>query len=166
VVDQNMPQTILWPFFRYTEAVLNYVEASIELGETSTAVTWLNKIRYRAGMPALAAVDQATLRNIYRHERRVEMAFEEQRYHDVRRWLIASETLGRKVSIVTITGKFKAGKSLSFPYAYNPTIYDYTYTPSEYNVLENRAWNNALYFRPITRDEINKNNQLIQNPGY
>jgi hypothetical protein len=166
VVDQNTPQTVPWQFFRYTEAVLNYVEASIELGETSTAVTWLNKIRFRAGMPAVTATDQASLRSIYRHERRIEMAFEEQRYHDVRRWLIAGETLGRKVSIVTITGKFKAGKSLSFPYAYNPTIYDYTYTPSEYNVLENRAWNNALYFRPITRDEINKNNLLIQNPGY
>lgn len=166
IIDQNMPQTIPWPFFRYTEAVLNYIEASIELGDTGPAVEWLNKIRFRVGMPAVTASDQTSLRNIYRHERRIEMAYEEQRYHDVRRWLIANETVGRKVTIVTVTGKFKSGKTQSSPYHYDPSVYDYSYTPSEYNVLENRAWNNALYFRPITRDEVNKNNLLIQNPGY
>jgi len=166
IVDASAPQTIPWPFFRYTEAVFNYIEASIELGELTNATNWLNKIRFRAGMPAVTATDQAGLREVYRHERRIEMAYEEQRYHDTRRWLIAGETLGRKVTYIKVTGKFKAGKTMSAPYHYDPTVYDYTYTPVIENAQENRSWDNKLYFRPFSRDEINKNNLLEQNPGY
>lgn len=166
IVDASMSQNVPWPFFRYTEAVFNYIEASIELGELSNATTWLNKIRFRAGMPAVTATDQAGLREVYRHERRIEMAYEEQRYHDARRWLIASETLGRKVTYIKVTGKFKSGKSMTSPYHYDPTVYDYTYTPVEENAQENRSWDNKLYFRPFSRDEVNKNNLLEQNPGY
>lgn len=166
IVDASMSQNVPWPFFRYTEAVFNYIEASIELGELSDAVSWLNKIRFRAGMPAVTATDQAGLREVYRHERRIEMAYEEQRYHDTRRWLIAGETLGRKVTYIKVTGKFKPGKTMSAPYHYDPTVYDYTYSPVEENAQENRSWDNKLYFRPFSRDEVNKNNSLDQNPGY
>lgn len=166
IVDANSFQLIPWPFFRYTEAVLNYVEASIELGETTVARDWLNKIRFRAGMPAVTTTDQNQLREIYRHERRIEMAYEEHRYHDVRRWLIAAETVGRKVTYIKVTGKFKPGKTMTLPYRHDPTVYDYTYTPVVDNSQENRSWNNNLYFRPLHRDELNKNNLLKQNPGY
>lgn len=166
IVDANNFQLVPWPFFRYTEAVLNYVEASIELGETTVARDWLNKIRFRAGMPAITTTDQNQLRDIYRHERRIEMAYEEHRYHDVRRWLIAAETVGRKVTYIKITGKFKPGKTMTAPYRHDPTVYDYTYTPVVDNSQENRSWNNNLYFRPLHRDELNKNNLLKQNPGY
>ncbi|MFD2582820.1 RagB/SusD family nutrient uptake outer membrane protein [Pedobacter vanadiisoli] len=166
IVDASMSQNVPWPFFRYTEAVFNFIEASIELGELSKATEWLNKIRFRAGMPAVTATDQDGLRQMYRHERRIEMAYEEQRYHDTRRWLIANETLGRKVTYIKVTGKFKAGKTMSAPYHYDPTVYDYTYSPVEENAQENRSWNDKLYFRPFSRDEVNKNNLLEQNPGY
>jgi len=166
IVDASMSQNVPWPFFRYTEAVFNYIEASIELGELSNATTWLNKIRFRAGMPAVTATDQDGLREAYRHERRIEMAYEEQRYHDTRRWLIAGETLGRKTTYIKVTGKFKPGKTMSAPYHYDNTIYDYTYTPVVENAQENRSWNDKLYFRPFSRDEVNKNNLLEQNPGY
>jgi hypothetical protein len=166
IVDASMSQNVPWPFFRYTEAVFNYIEASIELGELSNATNWLNKIRFRAGMPAVTATDQAGLRDVYRHERRIEMAYEEQRYHDTRRWLIAGETLGRKTTYIKVTGKFKPGKTMSAPYHYDNTIYDYTYSPVEENAQENRSWDNKLYFRPFSRDEVNKNNLLEQNPGY
>lgn len=166
IVDASMSQNVPWPFFRYTEAVFNYIEASIELGELGNATNWLNKIRFRAGMPAVTATDQAGLREVYRHERRIEMAYEEQRYHDTRRWLIAGETLGRKVTYIKVTGKFKPGKTMSAPYHYDPTVYDYTYSPVVENAQENRSWDNKLYFRPFSRDEVNKNNLLEQNPGY
>ncbi|MCX2495855.1 RagB/SusD family nutrient uptake outer membrane protein [Pedobacter sp. PF22-3] len=166
IVDASMSQNVPWPFFRYTEAVFNYIEASIELGELNNATTWLNKIRFRAGMPAVTATDQDGLRAAYRHERRIEMAYEEQRYHDARRWLIANETLGRKTTYIKVTGKFKAGKTMSAPYHYDNTVYDYTYTPVTENAQENRSWDNKLYFRPFSRDEVNKNNLLEQNPGY
>ncbi|RKE55787.1 RagB/SusD family nutrient uptake outer membrane protein [Sphingobacterium detergens] len=166
IVDAQGRQFVPWPYFRYTEAVFNYIEACIELGETGPAKDWLNKIRFRAGMPAITATDQNTLREIYRHERRIEMAYEQQRFFDARRWLIAAETLGRKVTIIQVNGTFKPGKSLSGTYRYDETIYDYTYTPQEFNTREDRAWKNQLYFLPLSRDEIRKNPLLVQNPGY
>lgn len=165
-IDANDKQFIPWPFFRYTEAVLNYVEACLETGDEATATLWLNKIRYRAGMPAITATG-STLMDEYRNERRVELAYEEHRYHDARRWMIAPTTLGRKITFIKIAGKFKPGKSLqSKYYHHDETIYDYTYTPVEDNAHENRTWVNKMYFRPFSRDEVHKNPLLAQNPGY
>ncbi|RIV17388.1 RagB/SusD family nutrient uptake outer membrane protein [Fibrisoma montanum] len=165
IVDQNTWQQIPWPFLRYTEAVLNYAEACIELGEDAEARTWLNKIRFRAGMPAITASGDA-LRQQYRNERRVELVFEEHRYHDARRWMIAPTTLGRKVQWIAITGTLKPGKTVTI-YKYDPTSYDYTYRVVEGDPgKENRAWLDKMYFRPISRDEMNRNNKLVQNPGY
>ena len=166
IVDATQPQFMPWPFFRYTEAVLNYIEASIELGQFSEAVLWLNRIRFRAGMPAITGSSKEVLTEIYRHERRIEMAYEEQRYHDARRWMIAPETLGRKTTYIKVSGTFKPGKSLAKTYRYDPAIYDYTYTPTTETAQENRKWDDKIYFRPFSRDEINRNNKLVQNPGY
>lgn len=165
-IDANDKQVVPWPFFRYTEAVLNYVEACLETGDEDNAKLWLNRIRYRAGMPAIKATG-AALMDEYRNERRIELAYEEHRYHDARRWMIAPTTLGRKITFIKITGKFKPGKSLqSKYYHHDETIYDYTYTPVVDNAHENRTWLNKMYFRPFSRDEINKNPLLGQNPGY
>src|SRR5678815_128371 len=60
VENQSDAQTIPWPFFRYTEAVLNYVEASIELGDEANALLWLNRIRFRAGMLSLIHISEPT----------------------------------------------------------------------------------------------------------
>ncbi len=165
LVDQNAWQQVPWPFLRYTEAVLNYAEACIELGQDAEARTWLNKVRFRAGMPAFSESGDA-LRQRYRNERRVEMAFEEQRYHDARRWMIAAVTLGRKANYVSINGTLKPGKSVTL-YRYDPTSYDYSYKVVEIDPgKENRQWADKMYFLPIHRDEINRNNKLAQNPGY
>ncbi|MES2648475.1 MAG: RagB/SusD family nutrient uptake outer membrane protein [Bacteroidota bacterium] len=165
IVENNTRQYIPWPFFRVTEAVFNYAEACIELGEDLEARTWLNKIRFRSGMPALTE-SGAALKARYINERRIEMMFEEQRYHDARRWMIAPTTLGRKLDFINVTGKFKPGKTLSGKYHYDPTIYDYNYSPVIEIAHENRTWIDKMYFRPISRDEVNKNNKLVQNPGY
>ncbi len=165
VVDNNTRQYIPYPFFRYTEAVLNYVEASIELGQEDVATTWLNKIRFRAGMPAIILSGDA-LKQEYRNERRVEMAFEEQRYHDARRWMIAAQTLGRKLEFINVTGLLKPGAAAPVPYRHDETVYNYKYVTFNDNSLENRTWIDKMYFRPISRDELNKNSKLIQNPGY
>lgn len=165
IIEASNPQFVPWPFFRYTEAVFNYVEASIELGQESEARLWLNRIRYRSGMPAITS-SGAALRDAYRHERRIEMVYEEQRYHDARRWMIAPETLGRKTTYIKVSGKFKPGQTLAAPYRHDETIYNYTYTPTVETAQENRKWEDKIYFRPFSRDEINRNNQLIQNPGY
>ncbi|WP_200980269.1 RagB/SusD family nutrient uptake outer membrane protein [Echinicola sp. 20G] len=165
IVDQNTWQEIPWPILRYTEAVLNYVEACIELGEEDEARTWLNRIRYRVGMPAISDTGDALMER-YRNERRIEMAYEEQRYHDCRRWMIADETLGRKANGISIVGTLKPGQSLSI-YRYDPDIYNYSYqvTPIDPG-KENRTWLDKMYFLPIHRDEMNRNQLLVQNPGY
>ncbi|HRP32543.1 MAG TPA: RagB/SusD family nutrient uptake outer membrane protein [Agriterribacter sp.] len=165
IVDNNTRQYLPWPFFRYTEAVFNYIEACIELGEDAEAREWLNKIRFRSGMPAVTE-SGAALRDRYRNERRVEMSFEEQRYHDARRWLIAPTTLGRKITFISVLGKFKPGKELNGTYKHDESIYNYTYTPIIDENHEDRTWVDKMYFRPINLDEINKNDKLVQNPGY
>ena len=165
VVDNNTKQFIPWPFFRYTEAVFNYAEACIELGQDAEARTWLNKIRFRAGMPALTESGDA-LRQRYRNERRVEMVYEEQRFHDARRWMIAPATLGQKLIFITVTGTLKPGKTAPSPYKHDETIYNYTYTPAIDNGIENRQWLDKMYFLPISLTEVNKNLKLMQNPGY
>lgn len=165
IVENNTKQFIPWPFFRYTEAVFNYAEACIELGEEDEAKTWLNKIRFRSGMPAITESGAALVAR-YRNERRIEMMYEEQRYHDARRWMIAPTTLGRKVTFITVVGKFKPGKELSGTYKHDETIYDYSYLPVVDLAQEDRTWQDKMYFRPISRDEINKNALLLQNPGY
>ncbi len=83
-------QDLTWRYIRYTEILLNYAEACIELGEDAEARTYLNMIRKRAFMPDITE-SGAALKARYRNERRVEMAFEDQRFFDVRRWLIGSE---------------------------------------------------------------------------
>jgi hypothetical protein len=161
---QNTRQEIPWPILRYTEAVLNYVEACIELGEEAEARSWLNKIRFRAGMPAITDTGNA-LRERYRNERLIELSFEAHRYHDIRRWMIAPTTVGAKIKFISIKGTLKPGKTVSI-YKYDTDNYDYTYTVQEIGSIEDRRWLDKMYFLPIHRDEMNRNLKLKQNPGY
>lgn len=164
-VDQNTRQTIPWPVLKYTEAVLNYVEASIELGQDGEARNWLNKIRFRSGMPAVTESGDA-LRQRYRNERRIELAYEEHRFFDARRWMIAPNTIGSKIRLIRIFATLKDGKQVKL-YHYDPESYTYKYTPSELDPgIENRQWLDKMYFMPISRDEINRNIKLVQNPGF
>lgn len=165
IVDQNTRQQIPWPLLRYTEAVLNYVEACIELGEEAEARAWINKIRLRAGLFAIND-SGAALKERYRNERRIELAYEEHRFFDARRWMIAPTTLGRKVTLINIFGQLKPGKTVDV-YKYDTNNYNYTYTVGNLNPgIENRSWNDKMYFSSFNRDEINRNTELVQNPGY
>jgi len=166
VVDnQSGFQVVPWPFLRYTEMVLNYVEACIELNDETEAKLWLNRIRFRSGMPAITDVG-AALKDRYRNERRIELAYEEHRYHDARRWMIAATTLGRGIKSIHIEADLKVGQTANVPYRYDKAKYDYTYTVEDNTSNETRTWVDKMYYRPIARDEVNKNNKLVQNPGY
>jgi hypothetical protein len=60
----------------------------------------------------------------------------------------------------------RAGEAAHAPYRYDPAVYDYTYTVVENTENETRTWDNKMFYRPITRNEVNRNALLVQNPGY
>ena len=151
---QFTKEQVPWIFFRYAEVLLNYAEASIELNEVGDALTVLNQIRRRAGMPDLVAGPD--LRDEYRNERRVEMAFEEQRFFDVRRWMIAPQVLNKDAFGINI---FANGASPTD----RSTWTNYRY---ETHSIQRRAWVDKMYFMPISLDELNRNPLLRQNPGF
>ncbi len=163
--NQSNAQVIPWPFIRYTEVVLNYVEACIATSDEAEARLWLNRIRFRSGMPAI--LDAGTvLIDRYRNERRVELAYEEHRYYDARRWMIPQTTVGRGIKHININATLKAGQTYHVPYRYDKNVYNYTYTVVDNTENETRVWNDKMYYRPIARDEMTKNEKLVQNPGY
>lgn len=165
IVDMSTRQQVPSIQIRFTEIVFNYIEALLALGDETTAKPWLNKIRFRAGMPAITESGPALVAR-YQNERNIEMLAEEQRFYDARRWMIAPQTQGQKVKIMVITGKLKPGKTVT-TYRYSKDNYDYTYRVQDLESgVENRKWDDKLYFPPISLDEVSKNNKLIQNPGY
>ena len=165
IVDMNQKSELPTMLIRYTEVVFNYVEACLETGDEATAKTWLNKIRFRSGMPAITSTG-SELVDRYQNERNIEMFAEDQRFFDVRRWMIAPAKFGQKVKIMVISGTLKSGKTVS-TYRYSKDNYNYNYHIQEIEQgVENRSWNDKVYFPPIQLDEMNKNSKLIQNPGY
>lgn len=142
-----------WRYFRYGEILLNYAEACIELNEEAEARTYINMIRKRAGMPDITESGVALL-DRYRHERRIELAMEDNRFFDVRRWAIGPEAYNIEATGVSIRYPLLPDHTT----AAIPTIKPI--------VIQKRAWLDKAYFFPIMRDEMNKNNLLIQNPGY
>lgn len=137
-----------WIFFRYAEVLLNYAEAKFELGDEETCRKMLNKVRSRqsVNMPEITDTGEA-LRKRIRNERRIELAFEEHRYFDVRRWNIAEQTENEPLYSMKITKEYGIKK--------------YTEEP-----LMERKFDRKLYLIPISITEIQKDKQLQQNPGY
>ncbi|MBA4407892.1 MAG: RagB/SusD family nutrient uptake outer membrane protein [Bacteroidota bacterium] len=161
---QYVKQDVPFKHLRYGEVLLNYAEACIELGQDAEARTYINMIRTRAGQPALAAtVTGNALRLAYRQERRIEMAFEDQRFWDVRRWLIAPEAYHQtsRVDVRYVTSEAVTSYRKPDGSTWGAPIFSKADLGGDA-----RAWNNKCYFFPIMRDEMNKNNKLVQNPGY
>lgn len=84
--------------YRYAEVLLTYVECLVETGDWQNpdVEKYINMVRHRAGMPNMDKLvynTQEKVRELYRRERRVELAFEGKRYYDIRRWGIGNETM-------------------------------------------------------------------------
>jgi len=143
--------------FRYAEILLNHAEACIELGEEAAARTSLKLVRERAGMPG-SDVDAASgiaLRNLYRYERRVELAFEGHRFFDARRWMTAGADFGQNALGIDVFGKLQVPNDNS----------SLKHTYSMINA-QDRDFPDKMYFMPIPAGEIRANGNLVQNPGY
>ncbi|MDD4403472.1 MAG: RagB/SusD family nutrient uptake outer membrane protein [Parabacteroides sp.] len=173
VDGQNYAQNVPWTYLRLAEMYLIAAEASVELDELEDAVNYLDALRARIGMPDTKttltrrgkAFNQAEMREFVRHERLVELAFEDHRYFDVRRWMIAPEINKRPLTGVLVFGRLKPGMTQAKPYIHNEEKYNYTYIVKDLSYRENRAWDNKMYFAPIKQAEIRRNPSLKQNPG-
>ncbi len=88
-----------FPIIRYADVILNIAEAYLNLGDNANAIIYLDMVRSRAGMPGYAtmlndrtyAVKYPTLKLAILHERRVELAFEHHRWHDLTRFFNPAE---------------------------------------------------------------------------
>jgi starch-binding outer membrane protein, SusD/RagB family len=88
---RGIQSDLWWVRFRLGEIYLNAAEAAFELNKMDTAVLYINKLRERAGFPANSlSMADLTLDRL-RNERRIELAFEDHRVWDLKRWRIAHE---------------------------------------------------------------------------
>jgi hypothetical protein len=143
-----------WIWFRLAECYLNYAEAQYFAGNESEALWGLNKIRARARMPVVNA-SGAALWNSIMHERRIELAFEEHRYFDTRRWLIAETVMNLPATGIVIVKKLDGTTEYRV----------HTGTP-ETMVEERKFIAPRMYWLPIAQGERDKNPNLAQNPNY
>lgn len=144
-ISWQVEYTQPWIIFRVAEMYLNYAEAEFELGEEAIAREYVNKVRARVNMPGLPdSVTGETLRTRLYNERRVEFAFEEHRYFDVRRWKIAMDTENRPYYGVEIVKDVNTGEMV-----YNDLL------------LGQRKFTEQMYLLPIETNEIRKNNGTL-----
>lgn len=144
----------VWIVFRYGGILLDYAEAMNEaygpddpadMGMTARQA--VNKIRKRSNMPDFPmGMTKAEFRKKLHNERRVEMAFEDQRFWDIRRWKIGPST--KDIYGMEI---IKNGDDA------------FTYKSK---LVEHRVWNDKMYLYPIPQSEIFKNKALKQNLGW
>jgi hypothetical protein len=144
--------------YKLSEMLLNLAEAANEAGNTSDALAAVNEVRTRVGMPAITETDQAALRLRIRNERRVELALEENRYFDLRRWSKPTDDLG------------KYQKYLTAMYITKNDDDSFTYERRNVRDKERGGWMNRELLAPIHIDEASRM-QIItgdnwQNPGW
>lgn len=139
-----------FPIMRYAEILLIYAEAINEAEDTPAArekaVKQLNKIRRRAGISKdllSERYSQNSLRERIRKERRIELAFEDHRFYDIRRWLIAKDVMKLPATgVQKIENKYRRV------------------------TLDTRTYNERMNLTPIPLNEVNNCPLIYQNPGY
>jgi len=141
-----------WIHLRMAELYLNQAEALFHIGDENGALKALNTVRKRAGMPNVSARGEKLLEAV-KHERRIELAFEEHRYFDVRRWKDAPKYFGTTVHAIYIK-KHPDGRKT------------YEVSKLRSDVGGDRKWDDKMYWLPITKSERDKNPDFVQNPGY
>jgi hypothetical protein len=137
-------------FYLLHAEVLNEVEPG-----NPDVLEYVNLVRRRAGLPDLQTLNPAIAgnyamqRDAIRHERRIELAGEGQRYFDVRRWMIAEDENGRQGG--DFHGMYLDGNQTTF----------YTRTR-----MHSRAFSPKNYFYAIPYTQMQKTTALVQNPGW
>lgn len=157
-LEKNQTSVHSWILFRYAEILLNYAEAMNEaygpdadpFGDGKTARWAVNEVRGRVGMPPVAASDETEMRGRIKHERRIELAFEDHRFWDVRRW-----------------GKVDAESALKAPImgvSITKTQTGFTYAAK---TVGSRTFQEKMMLYPIPQSEILRSaGKIKQNPGW
>jgi hypothetical protein len=142
-----------WIVYRYAEALLSFAEAANEyLGNPTdaslgiSALDALNQVRENADMPSVEVTSYADFQKAVRREWRVEFAFEDHRFWDVRRWDIGQSTQGQVDGVEIV----KSGNS-------------FTYSRKS---VESRSWSSKMNLFPIPQSETFSNPHLTQNTGW
>ncbi len=141
-----------WIFIRYAEILLNYAEALNEVnGPTAEVFNTLQQIRNRVGMTALLSErsdlqTKEAMRNFIHKERTIELAFEDHRAWDVRRWGVAEEALSRPIYGLKVD---KEGDQVTY----------------SRKVAQERVFQSRMYLYPIPEQEIWKTG-WENNPGW
>ncbi|MGV3502870.1 MAG: RagB/SusD family nutrient uptake outer membrane protein [Adhaeribacter sp.] len=140
---------------RYAEVLLNYAEAAFELGDFPAALQAVNQVRKRAGIRVLEATELT--RERLRNERKVELAFEDKRFWDIRRWHIGTE-LFRNTYLHGL-----------WPYLrYTNGQYKYLFrSVSGYPIDDGlpRVFQERDYYSNLA-GYISTNDQIVNNPGW
>ncbi|HVV04407.1 MAG TPA: RagB/SusD family nutrient uptake outer membrane protein [Puia sp.] len=145
-----------FPLFRMAEFYLDLAEANNEIGNAAQALTNLNLVHNRAGLPSITQTDQTALRAIIQREWAIEYYNENQRYFLVKHWKLPDAGNGliggprREFQFTT------NGQNTAVP-ANLLTYYD--------QVVFQAYWAPKMFLDPIPQSEINKR-VLVQNPGY
>lgn len=158
--SEYQDDTRLWVIYRYGEVLLNYAEALNEYEEAPTQEVYdaIIALRKRAGIEAgddglyglekREEMTQQMMREVIQNERRVEMAFEEQRYWDIRRWRIAEDVFKKPIRGLNI--QMQGTKA---------TYYDV-------EIYASIPFDVKRYLYPIPYSEVIKNMNMIQNPNW
>ncbi|WP_345007670.1 RagB/SusD family nutrient uptake outer membrane protein [Snuella lapsa] len=149
-----------WIYIRYAEVLLNYAEAQNEAaGPDASVYAAVNAVRGRSGvnMPELpTGLTKDEMREKIRHERRIELAFEEHRFFDLRRWGTAETILNQPIHGMRIgpNGELTGADAQGKPYG----VFE----------VEPRIFLPHHYLAPIPQGEIDKLGEAVlqQNPGY
>jgi len=150
-----------WPVFRYGEILLNAAEAVNEAEGPDAAYTYINQIRDRVGMPSYSGMSQEQLRERIRNERRIELAFEDHRFFDERRWMIFE---GQDQFTETNLPMYKQYHNL---YGVVITLPGPVYTYQLADAYPTRAFvKPKSYLFPIPESDVKRAPLLGQNPGW
>lgn len=150
--------TRTWIISRLGEMFLNFAEARNEaVGPDSDVLFALRSLRFRAGISRAyvpTGMSQDEMREFIRNERRIEMAFEEQRFFDIRRWKLLDDPSQRD-AFLTIRGvEIIKDTQDNLTYNFNKKI-------------EDRVFNSDnMYLYPIPESELLKSDVLEQNPNW
>lgn len=152
------PPTPLYKHYRFAELLLDLAETANETGRTGEALAALNEVRKRVGMPDVTEADQNKLRLRIKNERRVEFAFEENRYYDLRRWCTPTGDLAKYQKYPTAMHITKNANG--------------TFTYERKNVwsVPRGGWETRDLLLPLPLAEVSKMEPLTgvkwQNPGW